>query len=713
MRDAGKLPAFRLWTSLRVLLSVVAVVACGGAAVLIWHLGMYRTLSQHAFRVGADNAPPYSVLRPGQPPTGLAVEVLREAARRKGIRLIFVETQVGVDEAFRRNLVDLWPAATDTPERRKWLHVSDPWLMNRLCIVSRSDNPVHAIADLKNKRVGSVYLRIVKEIGGPNPPPGMTAREVPGRAEGLLALCRGEVEASIIEQRFLEQKLLVRPAACDGVSLVVMNVPSADRMLSVLANEQSAAAAIMLRKGITEMSRDGSFTHILDFWSSFMGNEMRIVSELETKARQSRISFYGTVLLAIMGIVLVVQNGRLRHANRLAGAATRAKSDFLASISHEIRTPMNGILGMSHILLESPLPREQREHVQIIESSGQSLLRLINDVLDFSKIEAGKLTIEQEAFNLRQLVQQVAALVLPSAEAKGLKLNLSVAGDLPAMLEGDPGRIRQVLLNLVGNAVKFTEQGAVSVEVSMGEASGELVAVRIAVRDTGIGVAAENLPHLFEKFYQADSSASRRFGGTGLGLSISHELIHLMGGTIQVESQPGTGSNFCVELKLRRISGVWQDELVPEPAAAANLPPTPREGLKVLLVEDNKVNQRVATRFLQRLGCEVELAENGLIALDRVRVLADGSRFDLILMDCFMPVMDGFVATRSIRAVETAAGWRTPVVAMTASLLEEDRRRCREAGMDDYIPKPVDPAELRRVVARFAPAKDASRPESA
>ncbi|MGC4051021.1 MAG: response regulator [Paludibaculum sp.] len=249
--------------------------------------------------------------------------------------------------------------------------------------------------------------------------------------------------------------------------------------------------------------------------------------------------------------------------------------------------------------------------------------------------------------------------------------------------------------------------------VEAGEAAGDVVPVRMSVRDTGIGVAAENLPHLFEKFYQADSSASRRFGGTGLGLSISHQLIHLMGGTIQVESEPGRGSTFCVELRLRRISGVWQDELAREPAAGVVATTAPVQGLRVLLVEDNKVNQRVATRFLERLGCDVELAENGLAALDRVRVLTNGSHFDLILMDCFMPVMDGFVATRSIRAVETASGRRTPVIAMTASLLEEDRRRCREAGMDDYIPKPVDPAELRRVVARFAIPRDTDQQEPA
>ncbi|WP_321473178.1 ATP-binding protein [uncultured Paludibaculum sp.] len=701
MQPAGTYNAPKVWTPSRVVLGLIAVALTVALGLWLWHLNTNRNLSSRVFRVGADDAPPYSVLRPGQPPTGLAVEVIREAARREGLHLQFVATKLPVDEAFRRGLVDLWPAATDTPDRRTWLHVSDPWLLNRICIVSRASKQVRSIADLANKRVGAVRLRIVREISGSYPPPGMTAREMAGRYEGLIALCRDEVDASIIEQRFLEQKLLDRPAECAGVPLVVMNVLGADRMLSILANEQSAGAASLLRRGITDMNRDGTFTNLLDHWSAYMGNEIRIVSELENKALQSRVAFYGTLVLAMMGIVLVVQNRRLRIANLMAGAATRAKSEFLASISHEIRTPMNGILGMSHILLQGPLPHEQREQVKIIESSGQSLLRLINDLLDFSKIEAGKLAIEHEAFNLGVLAEQAVALVLPTAEAKGLPVKISIDPKLPALLEGDPGRIRQVLLNLLGNAVKFTDQGEVSLRVDAGPPAGDVVAVEITVRDTGIGVAAENLPHLFEKFYQADSSATRRFGGTGLGLSISHQLVQLMGGTIQVESTPGAGSMFRVDLPLRRVSRGWQEELTPRDAALPAVSGRPGEGLRVLLVEDNKVNQHVATRFLERMGCHVELAENGLSALDRVRAAVDGSAFDMILMDCLMPIMDGYVATRSIRAVETAAGRRTPVIAMTASLLEEDRRRCREAGMDDYIPKPVDPEELKRAVVRF------------
>jgi signal transduction histidine kinase/ActR/RegA family two-component response regulator len=386
------------------------------------------------------------------------------------------------------------------------------------------------------------------------------------------------------------------------------------------------------------------------------------------------------------------QKLELDAARREAEQANRAKSEFLAVTSHEIRTPMNGVLGATELLIGTPLSHEQQRYVRIAHRSATALLRLIDDVLDMSRIEAGKFTLTLSEVDLRALVDEAVELVAVSMRDKALEVSGEVSPRLAERVMADPLRLRQLIVNLLHNAGKFTESGSVRLSVTVLAESGDVQQVRLSVHDTGVGIAPEQLESIFDAFTQVDSSSTRRHGGSGLGLAIVKELATLMQGQVGVESRLGAGSHFFADLPLRRAPGS-----VPQPPVVQPPDDDDDAQVSVLVVEDDPVNQLVLFGMLKKLGCEVDVVDDG----DAAHRAVSAGHYDIVFMDCHMPVMDGFEATRRIRAAEQPGGHALVIVALTADSLASDRQRCLDVGMNDFLTKPVSSSQLSATIERW------------
>ncbi len=682
-----------------------------GSAPLLAATGKGLTDADKAreWTIGTDNTKPYHYLEQidGKTrPRGLVAELLVAAAERLGLKLAWRVDPRGPLIALTTRSLDLWPLFT-TDVNSPAVHVSRPFLRNVFISISTDPHwaePANRFSVRSVSMVGYMLARKYAHQTFPNAD--LLSR--PTREAAFQTLCSGQADAVFVEARTAQYVALQPPPGCEGRSFYPTGSDTPVVELGVGSVPAAAHVSEALRQEIDAMLADGSIREKLRTWNYYYAGEAELIYNEQQARASTRLVWGLAAALLLLSMLLLAMLLRVRRVGRAAVVADEAKSRFLANMSHEIRTPLNGVIGIAEVLALSPLTEDQTKLLAMLRSSGQNLLAIVNDVLDLARAERGEFELKPQPFAPAPLVVDVLRPYELAASQRGLTLKLEGLETLPPAVVGDPVRIRQILVNLVSNAIKFTLAGSVTVTVS-GENEGGQTRLGLTVSDTGIGIAPEAQGRLFDKFYQADSSIIRRFGGTGLGLAIVKDLVRAMKGELSVESTLGQGSTFRLKLPLPLADPA---QLPAEGVAlVAGFGEGGREGAaskaRILLVEDNPVNEHIVRVMVERAGHTVVSVSDGLRAVEQF----EKEHFDAILMDCQMPVMDGYQSAGEIRKREQS-GRHTPIIALTASAMKGERERCLAAGMDDFLSKPVELAELSRVLTDWLPRETEVSPTS-